>query len=156
TVVAQSLDFRVMIHKIHAGTSLSQPYVLGGNPTPTTSNPGGTPLNFGLTRFPRPLTECESCHRSGTAALVAGPRAPSILQELTCLEDPGADTDTYCTGPNWVVSQTTQLAPQTSVCTSCHDRPSARAHAWLNTTPMGEEACESCHGAGRTFDAHPQ
>lgn len=153
TVLAESVDFRVMIHKIHAGTKLSQPYVLYGFPAPTAANPVGTPTNFGETRYPRALNECEACHLAGTWALPASQgRAPSILQQLTCSEDPAADTDSYCTGTAWNITGTIQLPPETAVCTSCHDQTYTSAHAQVNTTTSGVEACSTCHGPGKAFD----
>ena len=41
-------------------------------------------------------------------------------------------------------------APTATVCTSCHDSEAAGAHAELNTTADGREACAVCHAAGRT------
>lgn len=153
TVLAESVDFRVMIHKIHAGEELSQPYVLGANPTPTTANPAGTPTNFGEVRYPRSRAECTACHLPGTYGLPASQgRAQSILQELTCTETPGADTDSYCTSPFWNVTQTYRLSPETSVCTSCHDQPYVAVHAMINTAPNGAEACATCHGPGADHD----
>lgn len=37
-------------------------------------------------------------------------------------------------------------------CLSCHDSDDAVAHAALETTADGQEACGVCHGSGREFD----
>ena len=155
TVFAESVDFRVMIHKIHMGEELSQAYILGGNPAPTVANPLGAPTSFNELRYPRARTECQSCHVGTTWQLPMQKSTrylPSTTVELTCTEPAGNDADTYCTAPYWNITKTNLIAPTTSVCTSCHDAPYTAAHAVLNTTSGGVEACMTCHGPGKDFE----
>ncbi|HRC57872.1 MAG TPA: OmcA/MtrC family decaheme c-type cytochrome [Kofleriaceae bacterium] len=153
-VMAETVDFKVMIHKIHAGEELSQPYVLYGFPAPTVAAPGGSPINFGETRYPRPRNECVACHLPGTFGMpLAAGVLPSTAAELTCTEAPGADADGYCTSPFWNITASPKTAPISAVCTSCHDQPYVAVHALLNTTVSGQESCTTCHGPGRDYDA---
>ncbi|MGE5185361.1 MAG: multiheme c-type cytochrome, partial [Acidobacteriota bacterium] len=155
TVLANSVDLRVMIHKIHMGDELSQPYVLGSFPPPSAMNPAGTPVDFGKTRYPRPRTDCEACHlgKNWTVPLQnSSMYLPSTAMEMTCSEDPAADPDNYCEPAFFMPSQTIKIGPTASVCTSCHDQPATAAHAMVNTTAAGAEACATCHGTGMAWD----
>jgi OmcA/MtrC family decaheme c-type cytochrome len=152
-IFAESTDFRVMIHKIHAGEDLTQAYILGGNPTPSELNPLGTPIDFGEVRYPRALTDCSGCHLDGTFELpLADGLLPSLVQERTCLENPITDIDLFCDGTDWVSTVDHLIAPETAVCTSCHDAPFTVAHAEVMTSEGGVESCATCHGPGSDLD----
>lgn len=153
SVIARSVDLRTMIHKIHSGTHLTQqPYTLYGFPAPTTTAPGGTPIDFGKVRYPGDLRSCGTCHVAGSFDLpLAQGLLPTHETELTCTEDPTADTNSHCA--TRVVSGDTLTGPTASACLACHDAPETRAHANTNTdASTGVEACATCHGPGDTFD----
>jgi OmcA/MtrC family decaheme c-type cytochrome len=150
TVDVESVDLKVMIHKIHRGEGLEQSYILGGNPGPSAERPAGSPHDMGHTRYPGVLRDCSTCHDPATITLpLPASVRPSRLETLTCTEDPAADGDSFC---NTRVAEVRYLAPATAVCTSCHDGDSTQAHAEVMTTALGKESCATCHGRGSAFD----
>ncbi len=153
-VLADTIDFRHFIHKVHAGDQLSQPYVIGGFPLPSVANPKGTQNNFATTRYPAPLTSCAACHTSTswTLPMNASPTAVASTSALMTCSETLISTASYCDAPFWTVAATTRIQPQASACTSCHDSTATAAHAELNTTTTGVEACATCHGPGTAYD----
>jgi hypothetical protein len=152
-VLVHSVDFKVMLHRIHAGTELSQAYVLGGFPAPSAANPGGTPVDFGETRYPGRLGNCATCHVGSSYALpLPAGRLASRNEVRACNQDPAADGNAYCEPASFVVTETLRLPPETAACTSCHDAPATAAHAEVMTTASGHESCATCHGPGQFQD----
>ena len=132
-----SIDFKVMIHKIHRGENLEQqPYLIYGFGPPP-QNYGIN--NFGEVRFPGDLRNCATCHATGTYLLPPFPGTALGKQEGHL--DPA-------TGQLVVDGR---LGPIMSVCTACHDADDAMAHAETQTAGSGAEACPVCHEEGRAF-----
>lgn len=150
TVLAESVDLKRMIHRIHQGENLEEPHVLGAYPPPSVANPGGTPLDLNAIAFPGDLRECGTCHVTGSFNLPLGANVqPSLVQTLTCTEDPAADGNDYCDTRTVTDSY---IPPTQSVCTACHDGIATVGHAEVNTTTSGIETCVTCHGPGEVFD----
>lgn len=131
----ETIDMKVMIHKIHRGEELSQqPYLLYGfGPAPQSY----TAFDFGHVLYPGDLRECTACHAAGTYLLPPFP-ATALKTRQTVL-DPGSGNEI----------EVDPLAPITAACSSCHDNDAARAHAQTQTTAGGAEACAVCHQEGR-------
>jgi len=125
---AESVDFRVMIHKIHTGEKLqTKPYLLYHLALP----PGVSgPIDFSRVRYPADRRNCEKCHAPQT--WLPDGMAKDLLPTVT----PRGYTD--------------QTRPISAVCTSCHDTIEAAAHAVVNTSSFGE-SCLVCHGEGKAF-----
>lgn len=125
---AETVDFRVMIHKIHTGEELqNKPYIIYGFAVPPAV---GTPVDFSEVRYPTDRRNCEKCHRTDT--WLPDRMAKDLLPTIT---------------PRGFMNPT---KPMAAVCTSCHDGVDVAAHAQLNTTSFGE-ACTVCHGEGKEF-----
>ncbi len=130
-----TIDFKVLIHKIHTGEDLNQqPYLIygfGAAPANYTVN------NFGEVRYVGDRRNCSTCH-VGTSYLLPPFPGPSLATRRTHL-DPA-------TGNEVEIGHT---GPITSACTSCHDSDEALAHADTQTASNGGEACLVCHQEGR-------
>jgi len=151
TTVAQSVNFKVMVHKIHRGNQLEQGYVIGGFPAPTVSNPGGTPEDFGKVAFPGNLKACWACHASTSYQLpLPVGLIPTKTQQVLQCDDNPLVSNVYCT--NRSVQSESFMQPIGAACTGCHDGASTVAHAQIMTAQNGVESCETCHGSGKQWD----
>jgi OmcA/MtrC family decaheme c-type cytochrome len=117
----QSINFRTLIHKIHSGVNLTNPYVIYGF--------GGSVNNFNGILFPGNLADCAKCHVNNSDLL---PLPAGMLPVVT---------------PRDYLNPT---QPITASCVSCHDSEPVSSHALANTTTLGE-SCIVCHGEGAAF-----
>ena len=151
-VFVETTDFRVMIHKIHAGQMLSQDYSLGGFPRPNPNNPEGSQQSFNDMRYPASPAQCETCHDPGTYDLPLGVDLSTTLTFIRECSDPDPENN-FCESEFLEVVEAFETPPETAACTSCHDSPATAAHALIMTTQNGEESCATCHGPGAAYDA---
>ena len=140
----ESLDFKTMIHAIHASGFREAPLqIVGflGRSTHVYDN--------ARVRYPNRLSDCSACHVDGTFAL---PLAATVL---------GTSVDTG--GDRADPADDTVVSPVTAVCASCHDGAAARSHMRTNggdfatTQAMLDsgvtlEHCVTCHGPGAVSD----
>jgi OmcA/MtrC family decaheme c-type cytochrome len=129
----QSVNFAMMIHKIHTGEGLAaagQSYTIVGF--------GGSHNDFSDVRYPAmtptggvaDTAKCYMCHVNNSEA-------------------------TFPIGKNNVTDPQGRMSPvaaTTSACTGCHLTLSALSHAVAQTDPKFGESCDVCHGVGKDFD----
>jgi OmcA/MtrC family decaheme c-type cytochrome len=118
---AQSVDFRMMIHKIHTGEELGGEYVIYGF--------GGSRNDFSEVRYPGDRRNCAACHVNNSQRLPL-PAGLLNVADLRGLLNP--------------------VGPESAACLSCHTTVYAASHALANTTRLGE-SCAACHGTSSEF-----
>ncbi|MBI2853645.1 MAG: OmcA/MtrC family decaheme c-type cytochrome [Chloroflexi bacterium] len=118
----QSIDLKLMIHRIHTGEDLTRDFTIY-------RSLGTGIFNFNEVRFPGDRRNCAKCHLPGT--------------NLLPLSETAADT----VAPRELYSP---LGPAAAACLGCHDSKAASSHANTMTAAFGE-ACAVCHGTGRDF-----
>jgi OmcA/MtrC family decaheme c-type cytochrome len=126
----QSVNFNLMIHRIHTGANLpaNRPYIVVGfngshndfsHVLYAAMSPKGS---AGDTR------NCEMCHANGSEL-----NLPAGLNQVT---DPQGPIN--------------PVQPITSACTGCHVDIATASHALSNTNQLGE-ACPVCHASGSAY-----
>ena len=137
----QTIDFKRMIHGIHASHEIGQSYDVCGY--------GNSAHSFDV-HFPGKVANCEGCHSAGTYY----PVDPSKVHGTTVdANDPTTPTDDRVISPN------------TAVCSTCHLSLVARYHMEQNggdfnatkaadnsLVSSGVETCSLCHGEGGIAD----
>jgi OmcA/MtrC family decaheme c-type cytochrome len=118
-----TVDFKVMIHRIHLGEHGGKPYVIYGH--------GGSMNDFGHVLYPAELTNCDKCHVDNSYALP--------------LDDGVLGTTVLQYGE--IISYT---PPIQSACLGCHPKDYSMAHT-MSQTYNNIESCVVCHGPGKEF-----
>lgn len=145
-----SIDFKGMIHSIHAGEFRENPFRVTGFQ--------GTVVDFSEVRFPAHLRDCALCHvDTGTRGTYELPLEKTVLgSTVNTRSTPGSLIDVN-------PANDLRISPQAAVCSSCHDRREAIEHMVRKggrfsvtqadiTSGKVKETCVNCHGRGREKD----
>lgn len=119
---AQTIDFPVLIHRIHTGVDMESPYIVYGF--------GGSVNDFSDVRFPGDRRDCAKCHLNGS-------------QEVP-LPDTRIDVQT----PRGFYNP---MGPTAAACTGCHTAKDSAAHTSIMTDPRLGESCAVCHQSSADF-----
>ena len=138
----QSIDFKFMVHAIHAGGATGVPYEVCGF---------RNSVHVYDFVYPGKLANCEGCHNPDTYY----PVDPATV--LATTTDTGADTS--------IPTDDTAISPNSAVCSTCHVSDLAKQHMIQNggdfaatkaadstLIASGVETCQLCHGPGRSSD----
>ena len=126
----QSVNFALMVHKIHTGENGLTPYVIVGF--------GGSHNDFSDVRYPTmsptgttgDTAKCDMCHVNNSETVF-----PEGLNNVLDTQGP-----------------LSPIPATTSACTACHQNKSALAHAQAQTDPKFGESCDVCHASGAAYD----
>jgi len=140
----ESLDFKRMVHGIHAAGIRANPLQIVGFQGRSTYV-----YDEEEVQYPGNLADCVTCH---TASGYTLPLPSGVLGTTI---DTGADLESPV--------DDTVITPATAVCSSCHDGQEPAAHMVANggsfstsqeAIDSGEvvEQCSVCHGSGKVVD----
>lgn len=131
TAPPQSVNFNLMVHRIHTGENLladNRPYVIVGF--------GGSHNDFSDIRYPAlsptgaagDTRNCSLCHVNGSEQ--------NLPTGLNAVVDPQGPIN--------------PIQPVASACTGCHVKITTASHTLSNTTALGE-SCTVCHSSAAAF-----
>ncbi|MFM2066415.1 MAG: hypothetical protein RLZZ584_1324, partial [Pseudomonadota bacterium] len=149
----EAVDFKVLIHALHAGQAS-----LGGKRDQglVVYGFGGSVNSYAGVNFPARLGDCSNCHIGASYTLTGTWAAPSA--------NGIAGTTVTTGGAAAAPASYLRISPTAAVCSSCHDSTLARLHmlqadsgasfsataAQLGSSVV--EACARCHGPGKIAD----
>jgi OmcA/MtrC family decaheme c-type cytochrome len=130
----QSIDFALMIHKIHTGEKMASEF----GTTYTVVGFGGSHNDFSEVRYPvftpsgstGDTAKCYMCHVNNSETVFP-------ISKNDVLDPQGMLTTAPAT---------------TAACTACHQTKSAVSHSQSQTDAKFGESCDVCHGSGSDFD----
>jgi OmcA/MtrC family decaheme c-type cytochrome len=143
-----SIDFKSMIHAIHAADMRQNPLSIIGF--------GSSVNDFSEIRFPGDLQNCLTCHLEGTFEL---PLSAAVLATTVDSDGMAGDPPLSDGDP----SNDHNITATTSACSACHDSDLAMAHMAQNGGAFEAlqsevddgtltETCALCHGPGQLAD----
>jgi OmcA/MtrC family decaheme c-type cytochrome len=145
----ESLDFKTMVHGIHAAGMRENPLQIVGYMGFSTHT-----YDEEHVQYPGNLANCVACHeyRGSPLPTDTGYTLPLSNGVLATTIDTGEDLESPL--------DDTVVTPITAVCSSCHDSSENAAHMTQNggsfSTTQGAidsgavvETCNTCHGEGR-------
>lgn len=146
----ESVDFKRMIHGIHAGERRRTPLIIIGR--------NGSVNDFSHVKFPTELRNCLTCHiesnGKGTFELPLATKLGSTINTLSQLNVTPGQIDVN-------PANNLRISPIAATCSPCHDDAETRQHM-IRTggasfgveqgALAGKEQCVTCHGPGRTKD----
>ncbi len=150
------IDFKTMIHAIHAGEFREKPLVIVGFRSSVN--------DFSHVKFPAELRNCMTCHievnGKGTFEL---PLAKSVLGTTVNTRSTYRVTPPALRTISVNPTDDVKISPTAAVCASCHDKAEVRTHmirkggASFSTTQSAIgtkviERCAKCHGPGKDED----
>ncbi|MFY9327592.1 MAG: OmcA/MtrC family decaheme c-type cytochrome [Georgfuchsia sp.] len=138
----ESIDFKRMIHAIHAGGFRTTGFTVYGY--------GGNAADFSEVVFPGNLNDCTSCHTGDTYRLMETWAAPTTNGILGSTISSGASASDP--------ADNLRITPTAAVCSSCHDSDATRQHmeqafqggnfsaTQADISAANSEQCAYCHG----------
>ena len=153
-----SNNFKDMIHGIHAGRSRVNPFMDARDRTPNAI----VVLDFARMNFPGILSNCETCHLSGTYNSVPANTLPSTYENIDAAYAATANPANAKASRLTVNATDVVTSPFAAACVSCHDSAVAQSH--IASTGIGKikaargsvvpatEQCAFCHGPGKFVD----
>ena len=151
-----SVDFKRMVHGIHAGEFRTQPLIVVGF---------GTSIHdYRDVRFPAKLRDCTRCHvdngRKGSFELPLPSTTPgTTIATGSVYALPSGATRTIDVNP----FDDRRITPTAATCSGCHDKGEVRTHMVRTggasfsalQSDIGTrvvERCANCHGPGKDKD----